>query len=327
MVVTVHVVANYFHAWDYEWATTNALGSAVRMAVPLFVMASGAIVVTRVEPLEKTLVRITKIVVPLLAWSLIYLVWQKFSGTMWGFGWTADSWNPLRILIRIIESPVMFILPFLYAFVGLYLFYPILQSLFLNPDKRVRIYFVVVSFIAASLLTTAGSIATRSLVGINLTSFALFPMYAVLGALVYPIKLDRRGTVVVWLLAAASIVTTAAVTVLASRWQGGPSQLFYEYHAPNVVLASVFLFMALRGSANALPASAKGALSKLAPLCFGVFFVHVLVLYYAQIHLRPPSNMPFIGYLLGLSLFVGVVSFALSWLLRRVGLGRILAPS
>lgn len=326
LVVMVHVTANWFAAWDYQWATTNALGSLSRVAVPLFVMASGAIILFRQERIGKTGGRVAKILIPLLAWSVIYFVWQRLTGVTWGFIWTESGNNPLQFFWKVIQSPIAFNLPFLYALVGLYLFYPILQSAFRSADYHTRVYMLGAYVVGASFIQTAAKLAAASVLGFDVSMFALFPMYAVLGAMLMSVPAKPLTLPAAWAGAALATLATALATYFLSVQKETPSQVFYEYSSPTVVLAAAFFFVALRNSARVIGSTLTRLVAFLSPLSFGVFFVHIIIVFYT-LNLFPASGGPLWVYQIGVTVFVLVVSYAISWLFRRVGLGKLLGAS
>lgn len=328
LVIVVHVSANYIDlSSDTDtWLWVASIGSAARMAVPLFVMASGALVLLRVDPLRKTVNRVVKIGLPLIIWSLIYLAWSKATGVQWGFGWTTDTWNPLTIAIMIAGAPIMMNVVFLYAFLALYLFYPFLQPAFRSATRGTRLYMIGITFVASSLITTAASYYQRQIIGIDLRVFAIFPFYAMLGCWLMLQEETGKRTLIAWVSTLASIAGIWAATVWISSDRGALTQVFFEYHSPLVVFSAASGFVAIRGLSCRLPAWSQTLVTRLSPLCFGVFFSHVFFVYYGMMYLGPPAWMPLPVYVLVLSGFVTVLSFTVSLGLKASGLGRWLAP-
>src|SRR5438309_1203479 len=79
-VVIIHTANAIYARPDYfgglSWWIALLLGAFSRIAIPLFVMLSGYLLLQKDETLEKSLIRATKrILIPLVFWTLFYLWW------------------------------------------------------------------------------------------------------------------------------------------------------------------------------------------------------------------------------------------------------------
>ena len=124
-VIVIHAGAPAFYQFGklapLDWWAVNFLDAFSRPAVPLFVMLSGALLLRRdgaPVTLAEVFRRVLKIGVPLVAWSVFYVLWTA--------GFTVDA-AALRAIVR---GPVMYHLWFCYMILGLYLLLPLLQALF-----------------------------------------------------------------------------------------------------------------------------------------------------------------------------------------------------
>jgi len=111
MVIVVHVAATNFYTFSDKWWATNFWDSLTRGCVPLFLMISGALLLNKDESLGVFIrKRFSKIIPPLLFWSLAYLALNNYRHV-----------EPLTIM-QIFLGPAMYHLWYLYAILGLYLF-------------------------------------------------------------------------------------------------------------------------------------------------------------------------------------------------------------
>ncbi len=81
-VVIIHVAADVITEWgavpqDWWWAA-HVYDSLVRGCVPLFVMISGALLLSKTESLGDFFAkRFQRIAIPFLVWTILYLLWRK----------------------------------------------------------------------------------------------------------------------------------------------------------------------------------------------------------------------------------------------------------
>ena len=81
LVVMIHVCARLVYQWgkipDVSWIVNIAYDAAARCSVPLFFMISGYLLLSKSESLKDFFYkRALKVLVPFLAWSLIYALWS-----------------------------------------------------------------------------------------------------------------------------------------------------------------------------------------------------------------------------------------------------------
>src|ERR1035437_8063152 len=141
-VIVLHNSADYGEQYgqipmSHWWAGTIWDG-LVRFCVPMFVMLSGAFLLKQgkeVSIKEVFSKRLTKIVLPLIFWSIIYVLYDGYNseGGIRGI-------NVKEQLKVFIEGPVpgAYHFWFLYMLIGIYLLYPII-NLFIASAKEIHI--------------------------------------------------------------------------------------------------------------------------------------------------------------------------------------------
>jgi surface polysaccharide O-acyltransferase-like enzyme len=282
MVVWLHAAAPWLYGYGKVplayWQFANILDSIVRMSVPLFFMLTGYLLLSQRMPVAAYLKRrFSRIAVPWLAWSVVYLAWHRFhEGSAMSMGYAARQF---------MDGTIADHLWFLYTLVGLYLFVPILVRLTDSPDVAGARYFVVLWLAAASLIpffkTGIEILHGRGMhVALDLTMFGGYSGYLVLGFLVGRIDLTRAAC---WLAVgamAAGIASTAAITAFVTARSGVFVEYFYAYLSPNVVVTSAAAFLLLRhvgklvGAKPALSAAVRGV----GGASLGVYLVHPIFL-------------------------------------------------
>lgn len=283
-VVLVHayspfVSTSYTDLGGSTWWVAHVVDAGLRWCVPVFVMISGALLL---RPRESEGVggfyrkRWARIGVPLLVWTAAYLVWQQWRE---GIGFSdalgqAASGSPSIHLY------------FLYIVAGLYLFTPFLRTVVAHTSRTGLWWFAGAALAVGvfdqllALVDGAGGVSAA-------TRFLPFLGFYLLGWLLTdngPSPRDLR-------LGAAAFVGGTAVTVLGAwaaataegEWGAG-AEYVYDFLSPSMVLASVGAFLLLRAWGTHLARNGTGSLinrtvAVLSGLSFGVYLVHVMVLY------------------------------------------------
>jgi surface polysaccharide O-acyltransferase-like enzyme len=269
-VILIHSCGAFFYAYDKapmsDWLAANALDSMVRVAVPLFVMISGAMLLKPGMPIatpREVLWRVAKVLIPLIFWSAAHLYRNNALGN-YGQG-----------LLTIFSRPAMYHLWFVYMIIGLYMIMPFLQMVYeaLRTRPAMCAYFFVVWF----LISCVPLYWPLPVLGImQLGSFLGYGGFFILGGLIAGIP---RKFVPHWLCVAIYAVCSASTFYLTWRFSesaGVAVERAYVYFAPNVVIASIAAFFAF--STVELPARSAAVCQWLGDRSFIIYFVHVVIL-------------------------------------------------
>ena len=126
---------------DSFWLFSNFVDVFGRCAVPLFLMVSGYLLLRKPNSLKHGYFkRLLKIGIPLLAWSIIYLVLARITG----IDRTDEPVNLYNGIRRILTGEVVSHLWFLYAILSLYIAAPILHSYLKSASRESKIYFLLI---------------------------------------------------------------------------------------------------------------------------------------------------------------------------------------
>lgn len=318
-VVLVHVIAPIVTGrWAVEgsagWWTGNAIDSALRWCVPVFVMISGALLLDprRIErPRRFYARRMSRIGVPLIVWTLLYLGFRR-----WWLGQDLSLGDATRTVLA--GSPFLQ-LYFLYVLVGLYAIAPFLKVVIRHTTRRMQaglaavlIGFGAVDQVADTLAGVGGSSAA--------TRFLPFAGYFVAGWVLRDIALTPQRVRAAAGVFTVSVVATGALVgaVTVPEGWGPPGRYLYGYLSPTVVAMSLAAFLLFRTLAERARRHAD-RLGSAAGITFGIFLVHPLVLYPLQAHWHLPDTPALLVACVLLHLAITVAaSITLTWLIRRV---------
>jgi surface polysaccharide O-acyltransferase-like enzyme len=276
-----------------------------RIAVPLFFMASGYLLLSKNETYQEFFKkRALKVFVPFLIWSVIYLVWQ---------GESLDQ--PILTIVKIyfvkiLHGPRANHLWFFYELFGLYLFTPILRLFVQKAVNKDLFYFCGIWFLFTPLVGLLEEF-TPIKIGVEYYFLNGYIGYFVFGYLASRFQFARSHK----LLAAAVFLANLIVTLIGFYLFGFykiNSQYLSSYLSVNIVLMSASLFVMfteLNVSDNLYP-----AISLLSRTSFGVYLAHVLVMTsFFSIPLF--SFLTIIGSAIYMIPLLGLLSYVLSLIL------------
>jgi surface polysaccharide O-acyltransferase-like enzyme len=321
-VVLIHVLVPAVVADDPGEADTTGwwfaamLSSSARFCVPLFVMLSGALLLDAARPSSVRAFyqrRLRRIGVPLVVWTLFYLGFRhQYLGTA---DEVADATRSVAA-----GSPY-YHLYFLFVLAGLYALTPFFHVLTRHSPVRLVAAFAAL-LLMVGMVDQALSVFMSEGEGNAVTRFLPYAGYFVAGWVLYRVPVSRR-----WLRVAAGAFVAAAVGTAVGTWAllhaagwGEPTQFFFGYLSPLVVVMSLAAFVLLRAMAERLPAvSGHQVVRRLSELSFGVYLVHPALLAPVKRMVEMPDRaLPLaltVGSVLGIVLGVSLAVTALG---RRV---------
>lgn len=257
------------------WMTGNVYDSLVRMCVPSFFMISGYLLLGKREPLALFFSkRLNKVLLPLIAWSLIYIVW----GTYYEEGGKISLYSLYSILL----TPAYRHLWFLYAIIGIYLFLPILRVFIEKSDKDLIYYYLALWFVAVAIIPI-GENVSRINSKIDLLSISGYSGYFVLGFLLGNTEITRKIAIsAFFIFVVSSVITITGTYFLTVRHDGNLSGYFYGYLTPNVIFQSAATLILVKYSVNEIGVFSSDKmlsfLKSLSSASFGIYLIHMMFL-------------------------------------------------
>jgi surface polysaccharide O-acyltransferase-like enzyme len=310
------------------WWQTNIYNAFVCMAVPLFVMLSGALIVNAAPQDDAAFLRrrVGRLLVPLLVWTLIYAAWYRFA-------WEKPL-TGMELFIHLVSGyykPIFAHLWFMYLIISLYLAAPLLRIYFRHSSLPSQLYFIALWFVATGIKPLLARQAGIEL-GLYLDPFFGFIGYFLLGATLarfLPERAEPGRLFVCWGIVLAGYVTNLFGTYALSSAAGRLDDYLYEHIAPTVMLMTPASFVLLRHYGSRLAAPAGGLLC-LSRLTFGIYLAHPLVIVllesgYLGFKLHPTMLPPLLA-APAMATVVFVASAFLTDRLQRVRLLRRLVP-
>lgn len=337
MVIAIHVsgpVAESLTTYNGSaWWVANLWDAMCRPAVPLFVMLSGFLLLSKDYPLIPFLKRrFSRVLIPALFWMVIYLVYNHIA--------KGDPATVAEAGKKLLLGPVHYHLWFIYLIIGLYLVYPMLRAWVRQASELEFRFFFLMCIIGAwgyKILYVFFGLGIGVYFELFTNNAGYFVLGYYLGTKATGTGWESEGRVSVldskgltpwrgtdrqlkWI-GLALVIGGTAVTAIGTWWAsqkygGHFHSYFYDYLTPNVGLSAAGWFLLARFSWGKKPL--LDFERDFAAASFGIYFCHVLVMdwwgqcgyWHSLTH--PLANVP------GLVGLVAGMSFLLISLLRTI---------
>jgi surface polysaccharide O-acyltransferase-like enzyme len=249
LVVMLHVSNEYYTAIystqlepTVDWWTATIYKFLTLSCLPLFVMLSGALLLQPSklnEPIKILLKkRANRIGWAYAFWSAVYLVWGFFVSQI-----PVTSLNVIQGITKGLFTGPWYHFWFLYLIAGLYLVTPILRAVVAYRHRNLLRYLIILWFLPVAVVPLIQLLTGYVL---NTTLFVLggWVGYFVLGT--YLQKVRMRSSILYGLFFLGLIWTVASTWFMNFVFESsGQNYFFFDYLTPNVIVASVALFMIL----------------------------------------------------------------------------------
>lgn len=265
------------------WKTSLIVEVICYWAVPVFVMLTGATLMKYREKYDtKTFFkkRISKVVIPLIFWSLFMLIWKYTIGNL-----KITDWSISNILNMIFANKEEFTYYFMFVIIGVYLTLPVLSILAEDKYRKTLWYLVGGMFITKSVLPVvlkAFGITYNNYLTILFDGYIIF---VILGYLLSTMNLTKKRRCLIYILGILSCILRYFVTYYLSTRDGHINKILFGYtQFHSVLLASaVFIFIKnINWDKFIKKEKYKNILAKIAGCSFGVYLIHMIVMYYEK---------------------------------------------
>ena len=321
------------HSWDdievtsAEWSILNFYDSISRWGVPVFVMISGALFLSRYRPVKAIYSKnILRIVTAFIFWSAFYA----------GLKYLNDH-DAKAFALNFIKGH--FHMWFLFMIVGLYMIVPLLRPI--TEDTKMCRYFIVLGILFTSLIPLCIKVTAvfrpgyaghlqQLINSIDIHMVVGYSVYFVIGYYLHKVlsvpvsgKSGISGKLLYTAIVMGIIgfVSTVLLTAWISVRTGAPNEMFFSYLSFNVLLEAVSVFILVYAvvSRIAFGERAKAIIAALADYSFGAFLVHpyIISIVRNKAGLDALTFNPVISALLML-LIVAAASFVVSAAIHKV---------
>lgn len=314
-VITIHTSAPVFYAKakiSENWFFTGTMIDAFcRVAVPLFVMLSGALLLKGDDgpfKLNRMVKQVSRVFIPLVFWSIICGFWIDY--------YSDRALNPFPHILRMLSEPVMYHLQFCYYILGVYLLLPLLDVIAWKIQKSTSFaYYFFAVWIFTNCLTVYVSVPLFNL--FQISELLAWSGYFLLGFFLTKKEVvEHISASLAFAVYTIGSLVSFYVTLRLSDAAGAPVETGFKYLAPNVVISSAALFIFMQ-KIN-IPKLLQRPLFILSELSFMIYFMHILVIEIIKsYHVSSFAFHPSFG-ILGSTFVAFVFSVLLAKLLRLI---------
>ncbi|MEZ9510824.1 acyltransferase [Vibrio breoganii] len=274
-VIAIHVLAPYRHQYGVipfdEWFTAISINSISRWAVPVFILISGALMLSDRRPFDFQYYvkrRLGKVLVPFIIWSIFYAYLSGWSAS--GF----DANNAQKVLFEGLDHATYYHLGFFYYFIPLYFVIPFLQIFVRRYDDK-----ALYALTGLWLFTTA--LFLFRIDGVWSSQMWLYSGLLPLGYILYQkIPLTKTNVSIFVLLGvaafAATIYEVVHLSMEADKYAFGR---WLSYKTLNTVLAASMVFMVCRYFGEGLSAGANKVVGFISTHSLGIYILHPIFLW------------------------------------------------
>ncbi|MBL4830859.1 MAG: acyltransferase family protein [Aliivibrio sp.] len=275
-VIAIHVLAPYRHLYGDipfdQWATAVSVNSLSRWAVPVFILITGALMLSdqrQFEPRSYLQRRFGKVLIPFLVWSCFYALFSGVSAD--GF----SSTIAISTLKAMPEHETYYHLGFFYYFLPLYFVIPFFQILVRRYDN-LALYALLGLWLISTLIYLLKGVG-----GFWSSNLWLYSGYLLLGYVLYQkVPTATKSTLVIVSLGAAALgLTVYSVISLSIDASGYTVQRWLSYKTLNTVLAAALVFALCRYFADLLPENIKTRVSFISKHSLGIYLLHPIFLW------------------------------------------------
>ncbi|MFM2588309.1 acyltransferase [Vibrio sp. TBV020] len=274
-VIAIHVLAPYRHELGVipfgEWATAVGVNSVTRWAVPVFILITGALMLSDNRPFDAKYYvkrRLGKVLIPFLVWSLFYAFLS---------GVTSSGYDVSVTQQVLADSPshaTYYHLGFFYYFIPLYFVIPFFQIMVKKSGPS-----ALYAFVAVWLFTSL--LYLMKIDGPWSHELWLYSGYLPLGYLLYQrVPLTKAMVAVFVALGGLALFTTAYMvisnSVAAEQYTVGR---WLSYKTLNVILAASMIFMLCRYFGEGLSAQANKVIGFISQHSLGIYILHPIFLW------------------------------------------------
>jgi surface polysaccharide O-acyltransferase-like enzyme len=261
-----------------DWWAADIFNALVRFAVPVFVMITGALLLHREYEIGDFLKRrLSRVVVPFLFWSLVY-IWYSWYNEEITFG--GDVWANIRQVLHLLKYGSSYHLWYVYMLIGLYFFIPIIGKFVRNAGEKEILYFLVVWF---AVMALTQPYLSRYNPAVDMHYFAGYAGYLVLGHYLafkeFNLKSPRLWMIMLFVVGVAIVSVGTYLIIPYPKW---PGTMFYEPVSPGVLILSASIFIAVKYTVPKVSPSVIRVRDFVGKYNYGIYLGHALVLYFLE---------------------------------------------
>ena len=308
------------------WRYANIYDSSVRLAVPVFFMISGALLLGKDTKgsvpifLKK---RILKVLVPLVGWSAIYIFFSKYI--------LHKDISILASLMQMFFSTQYYHLWFLYVILGIYFFIPIFQTFINNSTIKLQLYFLTLWILMVSIVPLMNKLFPLKIPN-HMPMMSGYIGYLLIGYIIARMQITKKYFYLAICIFTVSTMSTIVLTEYFSLQSNKFDGFFYGYFSVTTLPQAVSFLMAIKFFGERVEVNIKKRLIpiiyKLSLTSLGIYLVHPIVLWIISsklnIHVLNGGNPIYL--VPATAGLVFLISFIVTRILQKIPIVQMIVP-
>lgn len=252
------------------WWTSNLYLSFTLWGVPVFVMISGALLLSpqREYPTLASfyMKRINRMLIPLIFWTIFYLFWSYLKSNI-----GEREFDVEQMLSNLLSGRPYPHMWYLYMVLGLYIFTPYLRKVVKHSTELELLLLSIISLLISMLSVATNTSPHKATIFIQL--FPLYLGYFFAGHLIFNsnIKIKTQYLLILFILFA---LLTAFGHYLETAFYSG--KYFYQNFSITIVPMSIFLMFIIKNTHSNIPVN-PDIRKSLAVFSLGAYLIHPAV--------------------------------------------------
>lgn len=289
LVVCIHVSNVYSRAYG-EVSGGTYLFSLItncfsRVAVPVFFMISGYLLLEENVSLRKSVHRVLHTLMVLVFWSVLYYIWNIV------------FWDDRYDFATLFEEPVKKHLWFLYAILGMYIALPFFQLLFKKMSRRLTEYFVVLWVFFLTFYYVLALADMEFTYPVPMVGNSSYLGYFVMGYIIrYLSEENQLGSKLCFTIAITAGIINIGLTCCGTWVSGSHEEIFFQYRNPLIAICSLGIFAGIveHGRIRFTEAQ-KTLMQMISRHSFTIYLSHIIFLDIVKEEMEPLDLPGWIG--------------------------------
>ena len=301
------------------WDTSLIVECVCFFAVPLFIMLSGANLMTYREKYDtKTFFkkRFLKVLIPFLFWSIVMFIWRIFVLKTIKIG-PGEGINLINYFFSNKQESTYY---FVWCILGIYLTMPLLSLLANKKYKKTLWFTVIIYFIVNAFIP---NILKLFNINVNMNATVLlggYVIYAILGYLLSNYTFKKKYRYFVYIGALVGLIFRYIITYILSKQTGNVVNILFEYTQWHCILLSTAIFLIIKniGFDKLLLNNdrTKKILSEISGCSYGIYLIHKIIMFY-EIKILNISVTSWVWRTAGI-VITYMISLLIIYLLRKI---------
>ena len=321
LVVLLHTCAYLYKneaVGTAVFAASTVFNGLSRVAVPLFVMLSGAFLLQPDRPFDtrrfykKNLLRLAA---AFLIWSFLYAVYDTVK-------YRTDLSLQTMVYFAVSLLQGYHHMWYLKMLMGLYLITPFLRKICATKASTLwlmclaAVFYVLPACLQAVPLV--GETASSFLRSFQVQFVGGYLLYYVAGYALFAFEIPKRVRIALYVFGAVSVCVTVFGTLGWSMLQEKSTTTLFDNHFPNLYLTAFAVFTACKQWDRSIRWSdrTRRRIGRWSSLTLGIYLVHMFIVYLSAHVFQKPFN-PFVMIPVQ-AVWIYGVSLCIAWILKKI---------